>query len=323
MRIRFEVAALLASLVGACSSHQPTGGSSNASGETQSAAGEPASCQAQVAAMREWLAPLRDDQAYFAYSRAAELVEMPGTQRPPRGPVIELSKRGYRLMGDRVAWHDDPKFQELRESLAQHQRTALLATDDSRSEQREGFGPHRHLLLAISPDVPWRRVVAIADVAKTAGYSRMSFVFKRASKATPPPHSAVTDQLEALRGGDDAGTKALNLSNIAETVIAKCKPLAVKMVDVAGTDASQKAVTIIDLVPDALLACQCNGLPEMRSLLYAVLQLTPEWAITVAVEPSTSPSVITAAANKTWKDVAPQLAPLVSNEPPIVEFVAQ
>lgn len=280
------------------------------------------SCPEQVAEMEEWLVPLRADQDFGSYlGNDVDLVFAEGEFQPLHAPVLALYPGGYEFMGETTEWKQDEDGRKLAAILVRTQEDGKLAFPNVRPKTItwEQFG--LHFLLAVEGDVPWREVVGAVGSLKQTGYRSVSFIFARHATASPPPDSSITKSFEELRERQSVAFLAKKSAELIQPVMELCPPLAEKMRELSGMEPSAKTAFIIDSGPDALLACDCGGLPEMRSAIWHIFSRSIfQWGLTIDIHAEPAVHTISVDGDTRWADATKDLLSLAAEEPPPVSL---
>ena len=260
------------------------------------------SCEKQVLEVALWAHAVLSDATFSRYPNVAPdiaLVRTHGNHRPAQGPAISLSATSLWLNNKVVSL---PALQE--QLLAE--RHSLLDLMPSLEQQVSST----HLLLAIDQATPWQRIVEVLRIAETAQYRRGSFVFARPSRTFEPPTTKI--DRSTLSASDPKDRWAA-----FDRYAASCTGLS-KVIDRAPTLNADR----VDGIRKALLECSCDGIASIRSALWSLYQMNPQWGPTVVFSDGHDAPTLTinAPGSTTWHKVAPKLSALDDDYPYRVRF---
>jgi hypothetical protein len=262
------------------------------------------SCETRAADLSAWAAMVV--QTYGADVAADKLVEVRDASPVPsgHGPVATLS-----VSRDGIAVDDRPTTDAR--GIAER----LRAT--------RGW-PAGLLFLAIDGDAPMTFVSIAADGAIAAGVRDVQVAVARTvTPMTPPPRSAVTDELDASAGRGPA-EHAIAISRVMRRVTADCPEFISALTAGGNAGAKSKAQLMIDAIQPGLTGCSCKlDLDALRSTLWALsgsgahrpAGVVP---VTLAAADDRAATLVTGA---TWADAAPALFTAAADGKP-VRFVA-
>ncbi len=242
-------------------------------------------CEENGKQLTEWLRPLRQRLWYRAPFRLqpghALVAVDPGSLKkadtlPERGYLVELGATEVRLDGKVTT--DAALAADLRtsiEALARLGRPAPAFPDDivgglvsdtpataPPPSPPPSPEPTARVLLAVSPDVPWSRVVATAKAARAAGAGEIGFVFAASGlDVKPPGPSPIDARLQTIAADTEPARKAKALRTVLDEVVARC-PDARPVVD--ANDAVAVAYASV-----FLSRCKCAvDLPSLRAFAW-------------------------------------------------------
>lgn len=195
----------------------------------------------------------------------------------PRGavadaPVVAVSPDspgGVVLNGEATNLH------EFAERLADQ----VQAADGAAGEPARKLAPiqRARLVFAVDEKVTWGAVARLAEVAATAGFDHIAFLFERPAAASPPPRSAIDDERDALARRHPP-TELLNESRerearlIASKVTRSCDSVSRLLASVGTASSGDRAETLIRGISAALVECHCDvDMPSLRSLLWQLI----------------------------------------------------
>jgi hypothetical protein len=249
-------------------------------------------CRAEATALHDLLVGMdKEPSLFYLTDRDPSLVvrgDLPKVEIP-YGPSIHVGKTETRYEGQLV---DDGAM--LGERLEASRRAFSGRSRDDVTAI--------HLL--IDDSVPWQRVVSIVEATQQAGFVSPHLVFRRPPPdVSPPPRSAIDDELDKLQASDDASNKATKLAEMTQRLVKSCPAL----VELFGSTASEhvdKADHLARGIGPALIACDCNAdIPALRSIFWRLLHNpSPVVALPLAIDPGGTP--ISLPSSTPWRDAS-------------------
>lgn len=170
-----------------------------------------------------------------------------------RGVVLELSAEGVRTSG-------------VSETPVEPEVALEQVLQSWRGEKSPP------LLLAIDAATPWRRVRSVLTSLEAKGLDDVGLVFSRKPmESTPPPRSAIDDELDAVEKSDPAD-RAVKVAELATELVRDCDAVQKLFAGVGGGAPEDKAKIMMDGLPPALVECRCKcDVPSLKSLMHRLL----------------------------------------------------
>ena len=199
--------------------------------------------------------------------------------------------------------------------LAKHVELAdlagVLANRSKMMSMRErsayGDGPGT-VVVKVKADVPWSRVVALAEALEAEGDIHPIWLVPRAHKGTPPPRTPADDELDKLLAKAPSNETAMEYAKMMSKLAEPCAPLKKAFGSVSAVeDPNTRADILIAATGESLPECNCNvDLPALRSLMYRILD-DPEPSDPRKVTLTKGGKPIALPAATPWKDAVQQL----------------
>jgi biopolymer transport protein ExbD len=250
---------------------------------------DPKVCRAQAEELGRFLAAADQGPSMFSTAGLASQPSLPSMSRAQRmtdAPSAHLEPDGIQLGRRKVVAPD-----ELHDALAELRKAA----------------PSAELTLAIDAATPWAQVEPVLTTAGAVGFDRARFVFVGPTP-TPPPHSAVDDELDRMldRSKREPSNSATDLAALMARVIKDCPPLQ-RTFGAVSSDGGDKAQSLIAAIPPALIECGCEvDLPSLRSMMWRVVGSDP--ALTTATVTLSADGEALAIPGATpWREASQQL----------------
>jgi biopolymer transport protein ExbD len=226
-----------------------------------------------------------------------------------RAPIVEVSVD----LPDRVVHNG--------EQLSLHDLAEHLADDARAIADGVASGPSRELtpiqrtrlVLAIDQRAAWGVVAGVAEVAASAGFDHIAFLFERPAATAPPPRTAIDDEMDALASRQHPTDLASDRRErearfIASKLIRSCESVP-RLLDSIGRSSGDRAEMLIRGISAALVECKCDvDMPSLRSQLWqrigtrhptSALEITLLRAARRIDRPAATP----------WREVSQQLRP--------------
>lgn len=230
----------------------------------------------------------------------------------PRGavarlPFIEVSPTRVVFAGKLIAIDEQLVDEMKREARALEDAIAsgrISGTDKLR----------RRLLLVVDQAADWGMVVRIAELAASAGFDHLGFLFARPAATPPPPRSVFDDELDALTArrhptrlidphdGDER-------ERIWSKVLRSCDSVRALFATVNSSGQGDKAEMLIRGIAPALIECNCDvDMPSLRSGMWRLIgQPHPTSQLEIVLERDASR--IDQASSTPWREASKQLRP--------------
>jgi hypothetical protein len=197
---------------------------------------------------------MRTDLSRGAVARASIVEVSPDV---PDGVVHNGERLSLRELADRLA--DDARA--IADGLASGRFRELTPIQRTR------------LVVAVDQRAAWGAVARVVDVAASAGFDHIAFLFERPSATAPPPRTAIDDEMDALA----VRHQPTDLANegrereaglISSKVIRSCESVP-RLLDSIGRSSGDHAELLIRGISAALVECKCDvDMPSLRSRLW-------------------------------------------------------
>ncbi|MCE9578138.1 MAG: hypothetical protein K8W52_33740 [Deltaproteobacteria bacterium] len=221
------------------------------------------------------------------------LVARPSLALPAVRPalVVEVRASGVSLDGDPVV-----------------DRDSLPARLTARAGELSRYGIQApRVRLAIDATARWSEIVQVADAAAAAGIPEIELMFAVPPVAvTPPPRTAVDDELDRATKDADASDKATRFAQLVARVAEPC-PALTRVFGALATPGEDKATALIAGIEPALIECQCAAdVSALRSLLFRLLD-DRHPAAPLSVTIAATGRTVTLPAATPWSEASAQL----------------
>lgn len=261
---------------------------------------DPSACKRKAAAIAEHLRSINHEPAMFftGNTKLVTRADLPQVQLP-YAAVVQVTAADVSLMGQEVGGPE-----HLYEMLtANRMRNEQMPPGRNRELDLELV----HIL--VDEDVPWEKLVWVADAVHKSGHVRPAFAFDfPAPEVKPPPRSKIDKELDELLNSDDAGNKATRFAEIAQKVIKGCAPLGEAFGGVAAVEGESKADTLINAIEPSLTKCHCSiDVPSFHSLMFRLLYV-PDATTSLRVTLDPEGTILAFPGATPWREIAPKLA---------------
>jgi len=243
-------------------------------------------CRQEVADLEDWLRAVEAAGLPLTLSLlddGSKLVHRQGPKIVEPAPLVHITGKETLLNGTVVG-----ASEELEKSLFE------LINLRKRMMPRSPFIQSPRCYLAIDGDVPWSRVVGVAERAGAAGVARLTFVFAEPTRRVPsPPPSPIDTELARLAKSSQAKRQQLIVELMAY-VYQDC-PDALKVIAHMGvSEVADFKQVLLDGLPAALAVCGCApDVTAVKALHWTLFgNPLPTSGLTVGLAGSATPSAL-------------------------------